>query len=123
MQGLTWSQRRNVKRALCRGRRLREPRLVDALEQLARWYRDRSWLASLRWLVLALPPALVVGVLVGSRLGAHPGNIALAVVLGAVLSELGINRRVRQRQGRQALARHSRGGTHPRDTPGPSGRR
>lgn len=122
MRGLTWSQRRTVKRALSRGRRLRDPRLVDALEQLARWYRDRSWLASLRWLVLALPPAIVVGVLVGSRLGAHPGNIALAVVLGAVLSELGINRRVRRRQGRDALARHSRGGeSAKRSTAGPSG--
>lgn len=106
MQGLTWRERRRVKRALSHGRRLRDPRLVGPLEQLARWYRDRSLLASLRWLLLALPPALAVGVLIGGRLGAQPGNIALAVVLGAVLSELIINRRVRQRQGRDALARH-----------------
>lgn len=124
MRDLTWPQRRTVKRALARGRRLRDPRLVDALEQLARWYRDRSWLASLRWLVLALPPALVVGVLVGSRLGAHPGNIALAVVLGAVLSELVLNRRVRRRQGSDALARHGRDGEHAhRSAPGPRGQR
>lgn len=124
MRDLTWTQRRTVKRALARGRRLRDPRLVDALEQIARWYRDRSWLASLRWLVLALPPALVVGVLVGSRLGAHPGNIALAVVLGAVLSELALNRRVRRRQGRDALARHGRDGEHAhRSAPDPRGQR
>jgi hypothetical protein len=106
MKGLSWRERRTVKRAVARGRRLRDPRLVAALADLARWYRDRSWAASLRWLALALPPALAVGALVGSRLGAHPGNMVLAVLLGALASELGINRRVRRRQGRDALARY-----------------
>lgn len=127
MQGLSWRERRTVKRAVARGRRLHDPQLVAALADLARWYRDRSWAASLRWLALALPPALVVGALVGSRLGAHPGNMVLAVLLGAVASELGINRRVRRRQGRDALARHgvdgAEGSTAHRDEAGGSERR
>lgn len=122
LSGLSWRERRTVKRALTRGKQLRDPRLAAALDELARWYRDRSLLASLRWLLLALPPALVVGVLVGSRLGAHPGNIALAVVVGAVLSELVVNRRVRRRQGRDALARRDRG-RDGSDQPDPGARR
>lgn len=118
LQGLSWRERRTVKRALTRGKRLRDPRLAAALDELARWYRDHSLLASLRWLLLALPPALVVGTLVGSRLGAHPGNIALAVVVGALLSELLVNRRVRRRQGRDALARRGRDGGRGRDQDG-----
>lgn len=106
LEGLTRLQRRTVKRAVTRGKRLRDPQLVRALEQFARWYRDRSIVASLRWMLFALPPALIVGPLVGSRLGAHPANVALAVLLGVVIAELVINRPVRRRQGREALARH-----------------
>lgn len=106
MHGLSRRERLTVKRAISRGKRLRDPRLVRGLAQLARWQRDRSVLASLRWMALALPPALVVGALVGPRLGADPANVVLAVVLGAATSELGINRRVRRRQAAQALQRH-----------------
>jgi hypothetical protein len=106
MEGLSWRERVTVKRAIARGRRLRDPRLVHGLAQLARWHRDRSLLASVRWMTLALPPALVVGVLLGPRVGADPLNVVLAVVLGATISELGINRRVRRRQARHALQRH-----------------
>lgn len=106
MHGLSWRERLTVKRALSRGKRLRDPRLVGALAQLARWHRDRSLLASLRWMALALPPALVAGALLGPRVGADPANVVLAVVVGAALSELAINRRVRQRQARQALRVH-----------------
>lgn len=106
MRGLSRRERFAVKRAISRGKRLRDPRLVRGLAELARWHRDRSVVASLRWMALALPPALVVGALVGPRVGADPGNIVLAVVLGAAASELGINRRVRRRQAVAALRRH-----------------
>lgn len=112
MRDLSRMQRRAVKRAITRGKRLRDPRLVRGLAELARWYRDHSLAASLRWVAIALPPALVVGPLVGGRLGAHPANVALAVVLGVLAAELVANRPLRRRQARQALARHGLDGAN-----------
>ncbi len=109
LDDLTAEERRQVRRAVGRGGQLSDPRLVDALERLARWQLDHSIRASLRPLLIALPLGLLAGLAVGAWLGADPWVIAVAVLVGASLAELLITRPVRVRQAREALERHGRG--------------